>query len=488
VIFKKLWSLLLLISLSASLWAGPLRRVGVLDFTNLTGSSANDWVCEAFSSAISAKLSRVVELSVLERQILNQLDGVARLSGKKILDGDAKELAKLAGLDFLVIGSVQSSGELDKKNIPLRVHARLVDTQRGIIHQAVLVDGQMENIFDLQFRLAKQFIDLARIDVSIAELNAMKSEATLNLEAYRLYNLGMLAKNKKQFAPAIKYFEQAMSKHPGILYADAHYEIGQVYLALGKKDELLVRFRSDVAKLAPVYYDLGVAYREAGEFDKAIEAFKTFVDSTDKSPVLWEMQVEDQPFQLFCSKENQHAVMVQGKRLQGVNTATGQVLWQKEQSAQENKQYKIINSTLLIQSGRQTQRIDLDSGEILADNQTSAEPLNNVDTNDNEIYIAMSETHLEVKNKNETLWDYQAKESEQILGHNNQALFIKNGRHQLRAVRIQKGRAPGQLEGLLELSKCLSQLNRTAEAMEVARYIIDHVDDQNENALRQVGK
>ena len=485
MINKIIWAYLLLAIFSNTLWAAGLRKVGVLDFSNLTGSREHDWVCEGFTSAICAKLSRVVELSVLDRRILNQLRGLDQLEKNNLLQVEATELGKLSGLDFLVIGSVQSSGVLGQKNIPLRVHARLVDTQRGIIHQAILLDGTMENMFDLQYQIAKQFVDLANIEISVAEINAMKNEATLSLEAYRFFNLGMLAKKDKNYSQAIKYFEQAMARHPGILYADAHYEIGQVYLSLGKKDELLIRFRADVAKLAPVYYDLGVAYREAGELDKAIEAFKTFVNSSDKSPILWEIQVEDKPFLWFCTKENQNAVLVQGQRLQGINTVTGQVVWNTDTAKpQDQNQYKIINSTLLIQSDQQTQRLDLESGRVLSEDQNPPESLQSVDVGNNEVYIALSETHLEVKHDKETLWAYNAKNSEKILSHNHQALFVQNGRHQLRAVRIQRGRTPGQLDGLVELSKCLNQQQRTNEALEVARYILNYGDKNNEEALR----
>ncbi|MBF0196497.1 MAG: tetratricopeptide repeat protein [Planctomycetes bacterium] len=470
-----------------SLWAASFKRIGILDFANLTGSEEHDWVCEAFRDALKRKFQRVVELNVMQRSSLLQIQQVRKLSGKKIDEGDASECAKLAGLDFLVFGSVQSSGEVTRKNAPLRVHARLVDTMRGVIHQAVIVDGVMSDIFDLQFKLAHQFVDLARIEVSLAEVEAMKSNATLDIEAYRLYHLGMLEKRQKHYQEAIALFEKSMAKHSGILYADPHHQIGQVYIAMGKKKELVARFRGDVARLAPVYYDLGVAYKEAGEYDKAIDAFRTFVEASYESPIVWELKTQSDNFELLLSKESKRAVLVGEDSIQGVNTMTGERLWTNERKEKDkHAQYEVVQEKLIVRTGKESRQINMNTGQY--DLKGGVQVSYSEASESEDIVIALSESMLEVKDAkgSKTLWQYEAQSSDKIMAHDGDSFFVRRGKHRIRALSIKRGHIPGQLEGLVELGACLDKAQKSKESIEVYRYILDHIDNQHPLALEKV--
>lgn len=66
-----------------------------------------------------------------------------------------------------------------------------------------------------------------------------------------------------------------MSKHPGILYAEAHHELIQAYLKGGRKQEARARARKTVSDRAPLFYDLGLAAERAGRWEEASSSTKS---------------------------------------------------------------------------------------------------------------------------------------------------------------------------------------------------------------------
>lgn len=461
-------TLILLLALASSFSAqAAIYRVGVMDFSNLSQNAEQDWVAEAFTSSVKDKMSRVSSFSVISRKNLWEIQGQVERN-KQTQPEEAKGLAQRTQLDYLVFGSVQRAGDLSLKNAPLRVHARLVDTVRGIIHRAVIVDGNMSDLFDLQFRLAEAFVKQASIEISVAERKAMQSPEALSLEAYRLFNIGMLEKRAKRYEKAISAFEKAMAKHPGILYGDAHHQIGLVYLEMGRKEELLIRFKADVAQLAPVYFDLGIALRQNGDYNKAAEAFKTFVESTDNFPFLWEYEVGENEYDVYLDKKGSVVVLSAGPQLVALDAGSGEKRWAKPQ--ERGSRYQVQNHSWL-SSKEKGSPIDMLSGNLILKKQgNSTYPIS---TEDEDLQVLVSKDQLLVRDRGKSLWAYKAKDGEEILGHNRNAFFAKQGKQKIRALRIQKEDIPTQVDGLLQLAQCLELDKKPEQAAEVYDYLMD---------------
>jgi len=444
-----------------------IYRVGVMDFSNLSENKNQDWVCEAFTSSVADKLSRLSSFSVLPRNRIWEIQGESRMD-RETSPEDAQRMAEKGHLDYLVFGSVQRAGNLDDKTSQLRVHARLVDTVRGIIHQAVILDGKMSELFDLQYRLAEAFAKQATIEISVAERKAMSSPEALSLEAYRLFNIGMLEKRAKQYEKAITAFEEAMAKHPGILYGDAHHQIGLVYLAMNRHRELLTRFKADVAHLAPVYYDLGIALRHTGDYARAADAFKTFVESTDRLPFLWEQEMDVSEYDVYLDPEGFVVVVAGGERLWALDAGSGEKLWSMGQ--QKGATYRIQGLSSLV--SEESQRvIDINSGNQIS--LPNEDKMNLLTTHEDQVKVLISSQQVVVKDGDRSLWVYKAHEGEEILAHNRETFLVRLKNKRLRALRVQKENLPNQVDGLLQLAQCLELDGKRSQSQEVYSYLME---------------
>ncbi|MCX7933763.1 MAG: PQQ-binding-like beta-propeller repeat protein [Planctomycetota bacterium] len=261
--------------------------LAVFTFANLTGSAAHDWLGTGFAEALTDKLSHVDRLALRNRREVADIARISRIDQRQVDENNAAEIAKLIGADFLIFGAVQAAGPADQPAARLRATARLVETSTGRISRALQVDGQMAGLFELQRRLALDFAALLRLEVSAVAQSAMAHHGTDSLLAYQLYCEGLRLLDEQKYEEAMEKFRAAGAKHPGILYAEAHHALGTAFLRSGRKKEMLAEFKKDTEALSPIWFNLGVAYEKAGQFDKAAEAFQTFVKYTDRRFSPW---------------------------------------------------------------------------------------------------------------------------------------------------------------------------------------------------------
>jgi tetratricopeptide (TPR) repeat protein len=92
------------------------------------------------------------------------------------------------------------------------------------------------------------------------------------------YTLGLLLVDwpyPKDFPGAVKQFEEALKYKPN--FPEAHEELGEVFLTLGKWDPALAEFRAAI-RLKPAfpeaYCGIGLALKRKGDFDGALKAYR----------------------------------------------------------------------------------------------------------------------------------------------------------------------------------------------------------------------
>lgn len=266
-----------LLFLAAALPAGEYYTLSVLTFNNLTGNPDNDWVAEGFAEALTQKLSAIDNLRLGDRRQIAAAARVHKIDQRLLDQRNTSELKKITGSDYVIFGAIQSAGAVNNPAAPLRATARLVEVRTGRISRAILIDGRIADFFALQTRLARGFADLMGLRRSVAEERGMEYAGTTSLEAYRLYLQGLAALDRQEYQPAIDNFAAACAAHPGILYADAHYALGTAYLQSGRQKELLAVYKKDAAQLSAVFFNLGAACEKAGDLEKALKAYQTFV-------------------------------------------------------------------------------------------------------------------------------------------------------------------------------------------------------------------
>ncbi|HMW32690.1 MAG TPA: PQQ-binding-like beta-propeller repeat protein [bacterium] len=294
------WLLLVLTSLSLEIvlyaQAPVSRGVAVLTFDNLTGDASNDWIGAGFGETMTNKLNNVNALRMQGRRQLNDLLLTRGWDQKKIRENQAEEVGRLLGVDYLLIGSVQAAADISNPEAELYVNARIVDVHTAQILQTLAIRGKMMNLLGLQTALAMEFIRKLGVETTVSEQNALAYEETKSLEAYRYYAMGNDFLDQTRYKEAIEMYKLAMAKHGGIFYAEANHNKVEAYLRLAAqsgdaRDSVLTQLvhgeKKKVSELAPIFFNLAQAEELNGNFDKAAEAYRTFIDYCDSKLLRW---------------------------------------------------------------------------------------------------------------------------------------------------------------------------------------------------------
>ncbi len=179
-----------------------LKRLAVMDFTNLSGEPALNWLAAGIAETMTHDLRAVRELAVIDR--ITALDAAS--------GGTAAPAP-----DLLVIGSVQQAGDR------LRITARVVDaaSRQALAHARA--DGSMAELFDLQDAIVTQLSAGLQLTVTPAAAARMRARETSSLDAYRALTEGRLKLETLDPAAvpgALADFERALALDPR--YALAH--------------------------------------------------------------------------------------------------------------------------------------------------------------------------------------------------------------------------------------------------------------------------
>ena len=122
--------------------------VAVIPFTNISGNPADDWIGDGIAETVMADLESLAELTVIARERMQAVSDGGR--GTELDEGAALALGRELGARWIVTGGYQRLGD------QLRITARLVGTQSGLVARTVKVDGRLDEIFGLQDRIATE--------------------------------------------------------------------------------------------------------------------------------------------------------------------------------------------------------------------------------------------------------------------------------------------------------------------------------------------
>ena len=126
----------------------PSGSVVVIPFTNISGNATDDWIGDGIAETVMADLESLAELTVIARERIQAVSDGRR--GARLDGGAALELGRELGARWIVTGGYQRLGD------QLRITARLVDTLSGLVERTVKADGTLDEIFELQDRIATE--------------------------------------------------------------------------------------------------------------------------------------------------------------------------------------------------------------------------------------------------------------------------------------------------------------------------------------------
>jgi adenylate cyclase len=182
--------------------------IAVLPFANMSGDPEQEYFADGMVEEIITALSRIRWLFVIAR------NSSFTYKGQTI---DVKRVGQELGVRYVLEGSVRKAGGR------VRITAQLIDAQSGTHLWADRFDGSLEDVFDLQDKVAINVAGVIEPTLRQAEIERARRKRPDNLDAYDLY-LRALAfaytSMPEDADKALGFLEQAIKLEPD--FAAAH--------------------------------------------------------------------------------------------------------------------------------------------------------------------------------------------------------------------------------------------------------------------------
>jgi TolB-like protein/Flp pilus assembly protein TadD len=148
-----------------------LPSVAVLPFTNMSGGLEQDYFADGIAEEIITTLSRSSLLFVIAR------NSSFTYKGKAI---DVRQVGRELGVAYVLEGSVRRSRDR------LRITGQLVDAASGAHLWAERFDGDSQDVFALQDRVAESVAAAIEPTLQFAEIGRLRRNRPVRLDAYDL--------------------------------------------------------------------------------------------------------------------------------------------------------------------------------------------------------------------------------------------------------------------------------------------------------------
>jgi TolB-like protein/class 3 adenylate cyclase len=157
---------------SAPLALPDKPSIAVLPFQNMSGDPEQEYFADGMVEEIITALSRIRWLFVIAR------NSSFTYKGQHV---DIKQVGRELGVRYVLEGSVRKGGNR------VRITAQLVEAETGAHLWADRFDGSMEEVFDLQDKVASSVAGVIEPALQVAEIRRSAQRPTKNPTAYDLY-------------------------------------------------------------------------------------------------------------------------------------------------------------------------------------------------------------------------------------------------------------------------------------------------------------
>jgi TolB-like protein len=185
--------------------AAPIRSdppmIAVLPFQNMSGDPDQEYFADGMVEEIITALSHIRWLFVIARNSSFIYKGQAV---------DIKQVGRELGVRYVLEGSVRRSAN------QVRVTAQLIDASNGAHLWAEHFDGSLEDVFELQDKIASSVAGVIEPALQDAETTRSADRPTRDLAAYDLYLRGyaLALSSASRFREALGLLEEAIARDP----------------------------------------------------------------------------------------------------------------------------------------------------------------------------------------------------------------------------------------------------------------------------------
>lgn len=175
--------------------------IAVLPFQNMSGDPEQEYFVDGMVEEIITALSHIRWLFVIAR------NSTFTYKGKPI---DVKQVGRELGVRYVLEGSVRKAGNR------VRITGQLIDADTGAHLWADRFGGSLEDVFDLQDKVASSVAGVIEPALQAAETARSVDRPTDDLTAYDLYlrAYAMTVSSTRQTPEALRLLEQAIARDP----------------------------------------------------------------------------------------------------------------------------------------------------------------------------------------------------------------------------------------------------------------------------------
>ena len=250
------------------------KSLMILPFEDLSPTADNGWFADGIVSEMISALSNVKALRVADAQTTKDF---------KRYQGLLVTYAHEMGIRYFVQGDVRKFGD------NIKITSRLLDIETGDHLWQDSMKGTMEDIFDIQEKVAEKVVEGLKVHLASSEKKKLAQRGTDNAETYELYMKASeyyARQTKEGYLLAVQLITEATKIDPG--YARAYQLKANALLALyrayDRTPALLDEAETlckEVLRLKPdlfaVYHPLSQIYMHRGQLNEAEEAAREYI-------------------------------------------------------------------------------------------------------------------------------------------------------------------------------------------------------------------
>ncbi len=191
------------------------HSIAVLPFANMSDDKIQDYFCDGMAEEIINSLTQIAGLHVVART------SSFAFRGRTV---DIREIGRQLGVDTLLEGSVQKSGNR------LRITTQLLDVRNGFHLWSERFDRKLEDVFAIQDEIARNVARALELTLTEDERRVIEKDPTTDIQAYELYMRAMQRYHEmtnKGLEHARNLFTSAIIRDPN--YALAYCGLSDCY-------------------------------------------------------------------------------------------------------------------------------------------------------------------------------------------------------------------------------------------------------------------
>src|SRR5580700_10421870 len=175
--------------------------IAVLPFANMSGDPEQEYFADGMVEEIITAFSRIYWLFVIARNSSFTYKGQAV---------DVKQVGRELGVRYVLEGSVRKAGQR------VRITGQLIDALSGTHLWADRFEGPLEDIFELQDKVASSVAGVIEPELQAAEIARSAHRPTTDLTAYDIYLRAYptVWSAARQVPEVLRLLEQAIGRDP----------------------------------------------------------------------------------------------------------------------------------------------------------------------------------------------------------------------------------------------------------------------------------